>query len=276
MADVTKPLMSDYKESQPSDTESLPSYRINEAEEQLVVGKENQKKSCAVGRFFRCCKSNTTNGEEPARRRFKKKRRAFIWIFSFLALLVMGATFAVHRCHSAIGHAIECVPITELTTSLTLPLASENTRVFLHASLTTGDTHIVHSDDVNEGSIKISFTLPEGTVIKENDDEGDDKPSLFVCQAHKDRFVGAGIHNREKGQKTPEVVSTTVTLAKDARTPPIFLPGEGHHSHGFMHRKWMKAVRKAERKAIQKIEKAKSKFRSPKHEETEDWEVIDA
>ena len=55
-------------------------------------------------------------------------------------------------------HPITCVPVADTTTSLELPLA-HFARLGLHPSLTTGESKIVHSEEVKEGTVVIEFEL---------------------------------------------------------------------------------------------------------------------
>ena len=80
------------------------------------------------------------------------------------------------------------MPVTSVSNDITLPLATNYTKIFLHNSLSTGDVHIIHSDKVANGTVSISYTLPKEALLEEEPVD-----ELFACSIVKPRGVGFGL-----------------------------------------------------------------------------------
>ncbi|KAG8990093.1 hypothetical protein FRB90_001913 [Tulasnella sp. 427] len=89
-------------------------------------------------------------------------------------------------------HPIICVPITETTTTVDLPIAPF-THLSLHPSLTSNDVKVTHSDKVANHTVSISFDLPEDKDLRDADDDA----KYFVCHIAGPRLVSLGIHAKQ-------------------------------------------------------------------------------
>jgi hypothetical protein len=244
------PLMADTKADP-----SLPMYRIDESNEELVVGRgpcswvRRMKARCAA----RCAERRAlreANGCARSRCVLGVLGRIVKWVFA-LALFFGVARFFVLR-HIYATHPADCVPINSTTTTISLPLASDRTGVYLHPSLVTGNTHIIHSTDAQNGTILVSFDLardPELAGVGSAEE-------LFVCSIAKPRGVGIGIFTRDRKSAVPAVRFTTVEIPEGVATPPVSLLSAAKH----------RCMRKALRKHI--VDPAIARF-DAKHADVE-------
>jgi len=220
----------------------LPVYRLNEGNEELTVGgaTPNACQRVCLWKRFHCRRGE---GQEA-----KKKCCIFKWVkrllVFFLVLGIAGFFFHKYKMNCMMKHhPITCVPLTEDEYSVSLPLANEHTHIGLHPSLTGGDASITHSDDVPEGTAVISFELPGDTEFNMED------PELYVCHVAGPKFVGLGVHPKDKHHHRVKAVSTTITLssAELGHSRSTIFMGR---SRKFRH--FRKIVRKMIKKAIER------------------------
>jgi len=227
----------------------LPVHRINDDAETLTLGGRRRR---WFWKRFCCHKKSAMEGQEKKKRclgRFAK----FV-IVSIVLLGAAGFFMQGYKMNCMVKHhPVTCVPLEGAHHSIQLPLLQHSTHINLHKSLNGGDTHIVHSDDVKEGTAVISFDLPEG--VKLTDD--DETPELFVCDITGPKFVGVGIHSKHnhKHAKGIKAKTTTITLssAEAGHSRSISLMGphpKFHHGHRFALHKFRKAIKKEIKKAI--------------------------
>jgi hypothetical protein len=250
--------------------------QLSEPDVELVVGAP-ARRQCFWSRF-RGCQNHHACAAGSERKQRSPLRRAIRWFLTvFLLLGVTGFFVAKHHIHRQIkAHPIICTPVTDLSnTTLTLPLHSWKTKLVLHPSLTGGDVKITHSEEVEKGTVQISFALPEKTELRTIDE--DENPKVFACRMIGPRFVGAGVHgnphkkhhdgddkeirlthhkehkdgeHKKWHHKGPKAYSTIVTLpAEEAgKARPISLLGwfpRRHFGHKCMKRRIRKAIIKA-------------------------------
>jgi hypothetical protein len=145
-------------------------------------------------------------------------------------------------------HPVTCVPLAEDHYSISLPLANAYTHIGLHPSLTGGDSRITHSDDVPEGTAIISFELAKDPEHNIEDSE------LFACHIAGPKFIGAGVHPKDKHHKRVKAASTVITLSSAERghSRSVFFLGcnrKFRHVRRFMRKMIKKAIERAQAEA---------------------------
>jgi hypothetical protein len=163
-----------------------PIFPINESDVELVVGQPAQRRCFWARLRGNRCAAGQERPKNACRKAIK---------FSLITFFIMATSlfFMGHHLHPHLPwkrHPIICVPVTDTTTTVELPLAKRFTRIGLHPSLTSGESHIIHSDDVKDGSVSITFELPKDSELTDDDDEA----KLFVCHIAGPKFVGLGVH----------------------------------------------------------------------------------
>lgn len=239
---ATTPLMSEYPTDNKEPVQSeLPVYRINEDNEELAVGGAPACKRTCFWKRFRC---NRAEGQEHKKR--SCARRIVRWFLALVVVLgIIGFFVHKHKLNCMMKmHPVTCVPLGEDHYSISLPLTNLRTHIGLHGSLTGGDTHVIHSDEVEEGTALISFEMPKDVEYNLED------PELFVCHVSGPKFVGLGIHPKDKHHKRVKATTTTIMLssAETNRSRSINFLG-GHPRFRFirklMHKKIKEAISRA-------------------------------
>jgi len=265
--------MSEYPVDKKETVQSeLPIYRLNEEGVELTVGGEAPaKRGCfwkRFGRGGRCCRRGGVDGQERReRKRYLAKKILKGVVLLILFFSVSGFFIAKQKMHCIVkSHPIVCVPIEGGDASLTLPLDNRRTHIGLHESLTGGDIHITHSDAVEEGNVAFTFDLPKD--VKYTDEE--ETPEYYICHVSGPRFVGVGIHSKDRDTEDVKATSTSVTLssAEIGHSRPITLMA---HKLKFGHKLFRKIFRKHIRKAIrQAVKEARlAKWEKIEHSDVE-------
>jgi hypothetical protein len=234
----------------------LPSYQIDETQEELAVG-GGGKRRCR-GWFRRKC------GDRPALTKAQRIKRVlkFFVVFTLLG----GAFFAwFHPRHHP--KVVFCKDVADDATSteFTLPLFHK-LHVLVHPSVNTGNSEIIRDDDVPVGKVLVTleYAKPkEEDLLRETPEEGDDddehKSKTVVCAAVARRGVGFGLFTRHDHFTLPSVAKTTLKISSKAPAPSFIFVGQHRHwGHRFAHgclqkmvRKWKNHQEEEERRAAE-------------------------
>jgi len=207
----------------PADTKApqaalLPTYQIDESQEELVVGKTG----CC--RRFRGWKKTC-----HTRTRAERVKRGFKFFFGFL--LIAGAFFAFfhHRYHPRPHFCNDIVsPIETPKTELTLPFAHRDKLIML-SSVTSGNSEIIKDKDVADDQVIVTleFAEPKSDVEKEDDNEGEEPKMVSkVCAIKFRRGIGLGIFTRSDDDTLPTLIKTTIRISSNIRSPAIIFAGD--------------------------------------------------
>jgi len=248
--------MSDYPVDKKEPVQSeLPTYRLNDDAEELTVGGEAPAgRVCFWKRLRharRCCRRGLDGEELPRKKRSLARKVLRIFVTLVLFFGISGFFIAKQKMHCIIkSHPVTCVPIEEgADISLTLPLASQRTHIGLHQSVTAGDIHVTHSEAVEAGHVAFQFDLPKD--MNYTDDE--ETPEYFVCSVDGPRFVGVGIHSKDKDAERIKATSTSVTLPAEElghSRSMSFMGQRPKFGHKLLTKLFRKQIRKSIREAI--------------------------
>ncbi|KAG8897746.1 hypothetical protein FRB99_007961 [Tulasnella sp. 403] len=126
-------------------------------------------------------------------------------------------------------------------------------------------THVIHSNDVEDGHVEITFDLPKDAQL--TDEAGD--AELYSCHIAGPRFVALGVHAKDKHGERPKAVSTTVKLpaSEAGKARPISLHGDRRFGrpHGGPHGCMKKRIRQA---IMASVRAAKLSKAAEEHPET--------
>ncbi|KAG8945713.1 hypothetical protein FRC04_000572 [Tulasnella sp. 424] len=215
----TTPLMSEFPE------DKKPLYPIDESDVELTVGGQTAPQTRCGGCFWSRFRRSRcgANGERKPRSPIRRAIRWFLTICLVLGLVgFFAARHHVHKFRKT--HPIICVPITDSTTTVELPLANFRTHLSLHPSLTSNDVKVTHSDKVANHTVSVSFDLPKDAELRDAEDDA----KFFVCHIAGPRFVALGVHAKHTPPKDGEFKHHHLNMKKEHDDHPA-PPHDGHH-----------------------------------------------
>lgn len=214
-----------------TDDKKAPYIVIDESHERLMVGGGPEPTSCfgkwrartkarwAERRLNRCDNS-----------RCNKKRKVWRFImFSFFTVAMFSFARMGYLWYNLPKniHCVELAPNMEL--DLTLGPAKS---IWVHHSLTSGSSSIVHSDDIKPGSYKVKLEFEDDGESKkrvtdgDNDDDDEPEAKKLVCWANLKKVSGLGAFAKEKDVTLPAIKSTTIYVAKEDKYPNVNFSGK--------------------------------------------------
>ncbi|KAG9048892.1 hypothetical protein FS837_011801 [Tulasnella sp. UAMH 9824] len=224
----TTPLMSEFPEDKKQH------FPLDESDVELTVGGQPDPQARCGGCFwsrFRRSRCNA-NGEPKPR---SPIRRAIRWFLTICLLFgLVGFFTARHHIHKLKRtHPIICVPITDTTTTVDLPLFNFRTHLSLHPSLTSNDVKITHSDKVANHTVSISFDLPKDTELRDAEDDA----KYFACHIAGPKFVSLGVHAKHGPPKDGDFKHHHLMMKDHDDHPASPHDGPHHPPHHPPHRR---------------------------------------